>query len=178
MKFNPEKFQQVVENAYLDAYRITTDACVFDTFIHDYVNVQSVGSDVQAAIRELAKRHTTYMLNHNYGPLIAELAGVDADTYQPRNYEGGICGNVLVGPLSHASLVVAYYTWENFSGDTHFPVPDLALFNMDAETKFGISSTNRKADMWDIDTVYGATRRDLLAHIVRFCQSACDSTEE
>ena len=94
---------------------------------------------------------------------LARLKAVKAD---PITYLG-ICGN-LVAPIgwdddgrSYTDEVSAILsTWENYSGDSTFPIPSTDEY-MDASAMYVFAY-----DYWDTKTEYGRLRHEALNYII------------
>jgi hypothetical protein len=87
----------------------------------------------------------------------------------------GICSNLK----ERANIDVDYFmkpcfrTWEQFSGDYVFPVPNpYASYKKSASDVYNTTHTN---DMWNPEHPYGSLRLDLLEHLIRECKDAIDN---
>ena len=88
--------------------------------------------------------------------------------------ESGICANLEEG----VNLDVDYFlhpcfrTWEQFSGNNAYPVPDP---ESDEYSAAEVYYTTHEDDMWNPEHPYGSLRLDLLEHLIRECKDAIDN---
>lgn len=95
--------------------------------------------------------------------------------------ESGICANLeeVVNLEEEVELYVKYFlqpcfmTWEHFSGNYAYPVPD--PYSSDKHAAAGAYGTARVDDMWNPEHPYGSLRLDLLEHLIRECEDAIDN---
>ena len=91
----------------------------------------------------------------------------------PLRYSG-ICTNLE----KIANIDVDYFlkpcfrTWEHFSGNKAFPVPDP---ESDEYSAVEVYCTTHTDDMWNPEHPYGSLRLDLLEHLIRECKDAIDN---
>ena len=88
--------------------------------------------------------------------------------------ESGICTNlaVYVNPDVGYFLKSCFRTWEQFSGDYAYPVPDP---ESDKYSASEVYTTTHVDDMWNPEHPYGSLRLDLLKHLIRECEYAIDN---
>lgn len=93
--------------------------------------------------------------------------------------ESGICANLDVcANAAGAHLDVGYFlqpcfrTWEQFSGNNSYPVPDPYSDKYSASDVYNTAHTD---DMWNPEHPYGSLRLDLLEHLIRECKDAIDN---
>lgn len=84
----------------------------------------------------------------------------------------GICSKVkdflpeedkYAGPLIEDILADGFFSWEKFSGNEVYPIPD-------PENECPIQAFNitTREDMWNPEHPYGALRLELLDHLIQF----------
>ena len=89
-------------------------------------------------------------------------------------HESGICVNLD----AITDLDVGYFlqpcfrTWEQFSGNPAYPVPDP---DSDKDSASLVYLTTHEGDMWNPEHPYGSLRLDLLEHLIRECKDAIDN---
>ena len=88
--------------------------------------------------------------------------------------ESGICANLEEGAnLDVGSFLrPCFRTWEQFSGNHAYPVPDPYSDKYSASEVY---STTHTDDMWNPEHPYGSLRLDLLEHLIRECKDAIDN---
>ena len=88
--------------------------------------------------------------------------------------ESGICANLAEGANLDVDsfLQPCFRTWEQFSGNNAYPVPDPDSDKYSASEVF---STTHEDDMWNPEHPYGSLRLDLLEHLIRECKDAIDN---
>ena len=86
----------------------------------------------------------------------------------------GICANLEGGANIDIDyfLLPCFRTWEQFSGDYAYPIPDP---DSDKYSASEVYNTTHEDDMWNPEHPYGSLRLDLLEHLIRECEDAIDN---